>query len=326
MYYDGNKTLTHNCLFNFIVGNRGCGKTYWSKKWAIKDFLKTGSQFVYVRRYKPEIKKIGKFFDDIKHEFPNNKLEVKGKNFYIDGREAGTTLVLSTSKIEKSTAFPLVNKIIFDEFIIDKGSYHYLPDEVVNFLELYETVSRTRDVKVFFLSNAITFTNPYFLYFELQPPHNKLIAKKGDLLLELVQDVDFIEAKKNTRFGKIINGTEYGNYSMENKFLRDSDTFIERKPGTASYYFSFKFKGMLFGVWLDWTLGKVWVSENVDPSCKLIYTITLDDHTPNTLLIKRLSTATLFKTFINAYKQGCVYFENMKVKNVVYEVIRLTIN
>ena len=40
IFYNGNRTLTHNCLFNFIVGSRGAGKTFWFKKWAIEDFIK----------------------------------------------------------------------------------------------------------------------------------------------------------------------------------------------------------------------------------------------------------------------------------------------
>ena len=62
MYWDIGKPLSYNALFNFIVGARGTGKTYGFKQWAIKDFLKTGAQFVYVRRYKQEMKDIKNFF------------------------------------------------------------------------------------------------------------------------------------------------------------------------------------------------------------------------------------------------------------------------
>ena len=55
IYYDISDTLTHNALYNFIIGERGCGKTYSSKKFAIRRFLKTGEQFIYLRRYKSEL-------------------------------------------------------------------------------------------------------------------------------------------------------------------------------------------------------------------------------------------------------------------------------
>lgn len=69
VFYDGYKTLTYNALFNFIIGNRGSGKTYWAKRWAINDFIKKGEQFIYLRRYKTELRTIKNFFADISEEF-----------------------------------------------------------------------------------------------------------------------------------------------------------------------------------------------------------------------------------------------------------------
>jgi hypothetical protein len=329
-WYDGNKTLTYNALFNFIIGNRGGGKTYWAKKWAIKDFLKNEKQFIYLRRYKQEIKKKNndKFFNDIiaNNEFENVKFEVKGNTFYINKKEAGQAMCLSTSKIEKSVPFPNVNKIIFDEFIIDKGVYRYLPDEVLCFLEFYETVNRmrNREVIAFFLANAISMTNPYFLYFNMHLPYGKNVFCKNDKLIELVQNEEYIAAKKATRFGKLIEGTTYADYSIDNKFLRDDKTFIEKKSGSCNFYFAFKYEGKLYGVWIDYSRGAMWVSEDIDPCSRIIYSITLDDHSPNTLLLRQLGKAVLFKTFIENYKLGNVRFESMKIKNVCYEVLKLS--
>ena len=49
----------------------------------------------------------------------------------------------------------------------------------------------------------------------------------GDILIELVSDDEFIKAKKQTRFGKLISGTKYGDYSIENEFLQDNKVFIK---------------------------------------------------------------------------------------------------
>ena len=51
IFWNLRETLTHNMLFNFIIGNRGGGKTYGAKEWAIDNFIKTGEQFGYIRRY-----------------------------------------------------------------------------------------------------------------------------------------------------------------------------------------------------------------------------------------------------------------------------------
>lgn len=334
IFYNGNRTLTHNCLFNFIVGSRGAGKTFWAKKWAIEDFIKNENQFVYVRRYEKETKKSRKtFFDDIRFLFPDHTLEVKKNEFYIDSKLAGYCIVLSTAKIEKSVSYPFVNKIIFDEFLIEKGHYKYLPDEVGSFLNLYETIARPGsghcDVTVFFMANAITWTNPYFLYFNVKQPtktdkNGKLIWKNGEILIELTAGEGFIEAKRRTRFGSIIDGTAYGDYSINNQFLLDDNTFIEKKSAAAKYYFTFKYQGNTFGVWIDMDEGKMWVSKSIDPSYKLVYSITMKDHEPNTMFLKNLSRYGHFKTFIEAYKNGTVYFEDINIKNMTYEVIKMT--
>lgn len=326
MFYNGNKALTYNCLFNFIIGNRGSGKTYWSKEWCISDFLKTGNQFIYLRRYDTEFEKGNKekFFDDIKEKFEGHEFEVKGYNAYIDKKVAGYFIPLSKAKIKKSTPFPRVNKIIYDEFILDKKSlYHYLGDEVITFLEFYETVARTRDnVRTFFLSNAITVTNPYFLYFNIKPTKKKIKRYGDEILLEMVEDNEFIEMKSKTRFGKLIKGTKYGDYAIENQFLRDDDTFIGKKTGNAKYYFTLKYKGIDIGVYVDFLNGKYFVSDDVDKSCKLIYCVTLDDHSINTMLVKGKQSRIL-NNFTQNYKLGNVIFENQNLKNLTYDIIRL---
>lgn len=324
-FYDINKTLSYNCLFNFIIGNRGGGKTYGFKKWAIRSFLKTGKQFVYVRRYKQELKNIGKFFDDIRGEFPDIVLEVKKNAFYIDGKQAGTCMALSTAKIEKSVAFPEVDKICYDEFILDKGVYHYLPDEVTNFLELYETIARMRDVTCMFLSNAITVTNPYFLYFDISLPYGKTIQRQGDLLIELVQNQEYIEEKNKTRFAQIVKDTAYGKYAIENQFLRDNKNFVCRKTAGSHCYFLIDYMDATFGVWIDYTAGVMTVSEDIDPYCGLRYALTNADHKPNTLFLKNPRKSIQFENFCRQYMLGNVRFESINLKNICNEVIKWTL-
>jgi len=69
-----------------------------------------------------------------------------------------------------------------------------------------ETVIRLRDdfKCAMFIANAITFTNPYFLYFNIIKPNNKKMIKTlGDILIQFVSNNDFITLKKESRFGKV---------------------------------------------------------------------------------------------------------------------------
>jgi hypothetical protein len=328
-WYDPNKTLTHNALFNFIIGNRSSGKSYGLKKRVIKNFIDKGHQFIYLRRYKDELDKSKEsYFNDIlfNKEFPDDVIKFDGDCYYLNDKLMGYAMALTKAKDYKSSSYPNVWLIIYEEFIIEENGYtHYLRNEVEQFLGFYMSIDRYRGCKVFFLGNNYSLFNPYTLYWDLQTPYKSNItkAKNGKILLEMVNAK--ADERILTDFGQIVDGTPFADYAIHNKSRTDNDTFISKKSENCTYYFTIKYKGELFGIWVDYGLGKFFVSNDVDPCFKLIYSITLDDHSPNTMLIKRLSTAVLFKTFITAYKQGCVYFENMKVKNVVYDVIRLTI-
>lgn len=330
MWYDLNKTLTYNSLFNIIIGNRGCGKTYGAKKRAIKLFLEKGFQFVYLRRYETELDEVKEsLFNDIviNREFEGHKIEYKAGCYFVDDRLAGYAMALTKAHYYKSASFPLVQFIIYDECIIDEsGTARYLKNEVRKFLDFYETIARMREnVIVFFLANALSIVNPYTMFWNLSLPYNSNIMRKGEVLLQLVQDTEFIEAKKKTRFGRLIEGTEYANYSIENKFLLDNDLFLGKKTSKAKYYFTFKYNGEIYGTWVDYSIGKFFVSHDIDPHFKIIYTVTLDDHSPNDMLIKNMATNKHFKLFLDNYKVGNVYFENIRVKNVTYNMIKLCI-
>ena len=45
------KSNKENKVLNFVIDGRGVGKSYATKKYIAKHFLKTGKHFVYVRKY-----------------------------------------------------------------------------------------------------------------------------------------------------------------------------------------------------------------------------------------------------------------------------------
>lgn len=350
IFWDIGRTLTHNMLINVIVGNRGGGKSYGAKKRAIDNFIKKKEQFGYIRRYKDDLKKpMEQFFKDISWEYPDYEFKIEGEKFLIrlkpvDEKEkwtekdvAGYGFQLSTANNKKSIAYPDITLLIFDEFLLEKGNQRYLQNEPEKLLNLYETIARPGTqhprVVLFMLANAISITNPYFLYWGLRMPrkadkNGKYIWKHPTrpILVEDVRNEKFIDKKKNTEFGQLVAGTSYAEYSIENKFLLDDDCFIEKKTAKARYYFTFIYKEKKFGVWADFTEGKMWVSEDTDPSYILVYALTLKDHKPNTMFIKTKGKQGHFKTFIENYKLGNVYFESMNIKNMCYEVIQMVMN
>lgn len=320
-YWDYNRTLSYGAYLNFIVGNRGGGKTYGSKKWLIRHFLKTGNRFLWVRRYKDEFRGNSKFFAKVGIEYPKTKLKVRNDNYFIDGKDAGQKLVLSTSRMRKGDdSFAGITTIVFDEFLIDKGVYHYLPGEVEIFLDLIDTVFRGRnDVRILMLANSISIVNPYFDYFKLLPPENVGIVVKDDKLIELVADPDFIAEKSASRFGKLIAGTPYGDYNISAQFRQDSPDFIEQKSGRCDYQCTLYYKGMAIGVWNNYRTGKTYACRQIEND-KPFFVLTLDDMRPNSVLLNNMERSFYLLSFMKAMRQGRVFSENQQIKKAVFEI------
>lgn len=323
IFWDISKPLAYNAFLNFITGNRGGGKTYGAKKWAIQHFIKTGQKFVWVRRYKTEFADNDVFFGKVSAEFPDKNFSVKGKSYFMDKKEIGRSVVLSTSRMKKGAEYPDFDTIIFDEFLIDKGVYHYLPGEVEVFLDLIDTVFRGRnDVRVFCLANTITVANPYFNYFHIMPPECAGIICKNDVLIEIVADEDYMKMKSESRFGQLISGTAYGAYNIQAGFRQDTQDFIAKREGKCVYLYTLVYKDMEIGVWANYSNGRIYCSQTVDKHCNLRFVLTLEDMRPNTLLLSTMQRGYL-KNFMVNFRNGNVFAENQNVKKLMFEIANL---
>ena len=326
MFYNYDRIRSYNAIWNFIISNRGGGKTYGFKMIAIKNFLKNKKKFIYVRRYKTELVDRNLFFDDVKHNFPELEFKIQGHTAYINGEVCGYFIALSTSQQKKSISYPDVDLIGFDEFIVDKSALRYLTNEVEIALDLYETVNRQRTgkdkVKMFFMGNNISLVNPYFLFFDCIPKSTErfTVAKNGQIVIELFTDEDFIREKKQSEFGELTKGTKYAEYSIENKSLRDNDEFIlPRKPDDCKFIFSIYYMNQEVGFWLSKKDGIIYVDNKI-VNTRFRFTLTKNDHKINYVMYNSLSTFPSFKEVVKYYQYGMLWFKNQQVKNHVYEI------
>lgn len=325
IYWNINKLLDRSqVLYYFVLGERGTGKTYSAIKYAIKDFIKNGNQFVYLRRYKSELKTaVPHFFDPyiVNNEFEGHDLEVKKNGFYVDGELAGYPIALSTANILKSTSFPQVATIIFDEFcLLGHSAYHYLGNEVTQFLELYETISRLRTVKVFFLGNSISVSNPYFVYFGLDLPYNSefRLFKNGLICVNYIKNQKYRDEKEKTPFGRLIKGTEYGEYAIDNKMLQDSGSFIKKKSGLSRNWYNICLNGTTYGIWVDKD-NQVYISLDYDPNNPKFFSLDTEDHNDETILIARKSA--YISNLLEIYSNAKLAFESQQIKNAFLPLI-----
>ncbi|AMR58252.1 DNA encapsidation ATPase [Bacillus phage vB_BsuP-Goe1] len=323
LYYDPNKMLSYDRILNFIIGARGIGKSYAMKKHPIKRFIKYGEQFIYVRRYKPELKKIGNYFNDIAQEFPSHEFKVKGRQFFIDGKLAGWAIPLSAWQSEKSNAYPMVTTIVFDEFIRERDNSGYIPNEVDALLNLMDTVFRTRENgRCICLSNAVSVINPYFVYFGLVPDINKRFNAYKHILIEIPDSKDFSDERRKTKFGQLIDGTEYGEMSLDNEFVNDSDVFIEKRSKNSKFVFSIVYKGMRMGVWVDAQQMLLYLTTDYDPSTKNVYALTADDLEEDMILVSNYKKNYHIRKLCSAFMNGQLRFDNQLMRTIGYEMFK----
>lgn len=276
-YYNPKRLLSYqDCVVLMSVGARGIGKTFGIKSLMINEYIKKGKQSVYMRRNDTDLKNMDTFMDDIASVFPyyefrktSNTIDIK----HVDAEEWETfiyLMALTTVKRFKGPNFPKVAYVVFDEFIIDdrdKRSQRYLPNELECFADLVETVSRTRDVKIIMLSNALSTNNPYFIQFDIESPKPGTITKKiikekieidGEIFtvdfrmaIELPNSSEYAKEKINTPSGKLSVVLGTASSSINNEFYLDDNAFIqpELTKHKKTFIFNLKYNGIYYGVY-----------------------------------------------------------------------------
>lgn len=339
LFYDYGELLSKNGNINFLIGGRGCGKTFGFKEWAIRDFLKTKKQFVYLRRYKEELAKISTFFVDIQAEglFPKAEFKVEGgKNgakFYINNQCCGYAAALSSQVTLKSVPFNNVNKLCFDEFLLEKSHYSYLPNEPFYFMNIIETVSRLRigkplkeQLRVFAIGNPTSIVNPYFDYFNIYFNPMKRFdiydfkgsGESGRIVLDYYKNDEFEAQKRGTALGAIMGATSYGDYAIAGNFYLDNDTFIEKHPQNIPCVVSLKYKQQVIYFWFDYENALVYASAKGRGECKYHFSLTASDHQPNYMLLKRAADCPQVRVLLESFKHGCMRFDNQSVKQTAF--------
>ena len=338
IFYSPDRIISYNALLSIIIGERGVGKTYGFKKYAVKRFLNKHKQFAYIRRYDTDLEaSVGttqdnKFFEQIKNEFPDSTFKIaknkKVRKLYIDNCICGYALPLSAADSLKSSSYEDVDLIIYDEFMLKEGSsQHYLRNEPEIILDLIETIGRLRDIRIYCLGNAISSTCPLMSYFDVTLPYNTDIKlfKEGTIAIEYIKIEKYREVKKASRFGKLIEGTKYGKYAIDNEFLTDSKAFIKKKDKNAKFYFILYINGKEYGIWRDFKNQIIYVSSDIDPKCPVKFAILEEDHNESTIFAKVRSNF-WFKQIINHYRLARLCFENQTVKNLFMQELGKYLN
>ena len=169
--------------YYMVIGERTNGKTYSILEYCLERYVNFGEEFVYMRRFDEDIKysRGSQIFQNLINNKVIEKL-TKGKwndvyyyakKWYLkkNNRDNPKESVisdtpfayafsLSSEEHDKSTAYPKVKNIFFEEFLSRRN---YLPDEFILFTSALSTIIRLRDdVKIFMAGNTINKYAPYF--------------------------------------------------------------------------------------------------------------------------------------------------------------------
>lgn len=241
-HYSCNKFYSYTDIaLGLIDGGRGIGKT---TTFLNKGLLNTnkGEEFVYLRRYKPEIKKfVNKdsfkpMIDGVRYVGDGTG----GYTAYFEDRLLGYLICLSTARSYKSVDFSKVTLIIFDEgFVRQTANYRYLNDEVTQFLEFCSTVIRTRtNVKIVILGNHEDMFSPYHAYWNIKPFEHIYIDAEHKIYCEhAVNSAKLLEDERKTGFFHLIKDTSYGSYHYDNELLTQNKVNIIDKPNNCRLVF-----------------------------------------------------------------------------------------
>lgn len=357
-YYSYDKVLSYNAVLNIIVGARGLGKTFGAKDKYISKALKGWSkdpdkhceQFILLRRYTEELQITrDSFMADIAHKFPDWDFKI-GKDTIVDSppnvlvasprserevkkgrawRTIAYFVPLSTAQNRKGVSYHHVRTIIFDEFIIEKGAIHYLPNEAVALINFYSTVDRNRDeVRVLMLSNSVTMDNPYFLYFDIRPDQvGEFLTAAPDnqgrpfVVCHFVESAEFSKGVYATRFGQFIQGTDYADYAVESNFADNHDNMLELKTATAQYYCTIETIKGTFSVWIDYKSQPLnyYVQER-RPKKENLFTLIPERMEPNKKLLTQQDKVLQYMR--TGFRSARMYFDSPKSRNSFIEIFR----
>lgn len=171
-----------DAYYYLAIGERTNGKTYSALKYALERYFKHGEQFAYIRRFGEDVRRKN-LINLLSGHIDNGLIsELSGGTYSLVNYTSGTFIAYNydeeTNKAEydkevmgfafdlnsmehhKSTSYPKVTTIIFDEFLSRNG---YITNEFVLFMNTLSTIIRDRaNVKIFMLGNTVNKYCPYF--------------------------------------------------------------------------------------------------------------------------------------------------------------------
>lgn len=340
-FYDWGKTLSHSCASIFmVITSRGFGKTYGIRRTAINSYLKDGSTFVEVVRYKNELSDVqNEYFSKLvlNNEFPGYIFKTHGNAGYIakdpaegekpQWKQLCYFVALSGQQKAKKRTFTNVRYIIFDEFLVSNTWPGYLRNEYSEFLNLYDSVAREipgngTKVKAILLGNSCNIVNPYFTAFGItkEPNYGYHYYNNKMVLLHYAEPGEYGNAKQQTVVGRLARTTTAAAIMLDNKFEDANTRYIAKKPKNAKFDFAFIYRGAKYAIWLDEKESLYYINDKIpNNTLRPIFALTTADNDPNYIILKKADKR--LKMFLDLYYMGIVRYETPAIREGFFKAL-----
>ena len=323
MYYNGVNAINSNCPICFSIGSRSTGKSFFWKRYCIKNYIKKGEKFIYLRRNVVDCDISNRtFFDDIGQKFSGYSCVAKDHEYILtkngNSECCGYFFALTEVSKIKSVALESVTTIFFDEFLPENNRYLKPMDPTYEpnlLLSLYFTVARgynkpIRDnVLLICAANMISLYNPYFSFFKIDLTRvNKQVVNY--VYAERVENEAIKDIINQSKFGKILSGTSYGSYAVDNESLFRFDRHISKVPAKSKIFCAL-FCYMWYLVFYDDT-GNIYIKPGYDTTLKSKFRIT--DDCPED--VQKFS-GDIVKLFRKLYQDDKIYYNSSETRSKV---------
>jgi len=156
-WYSLKRVFSFCVKFMYIIGGRRYGKTYSIKTFLIKDFIKNGHKFAWIRSTDTALEKIRQplqFFGRMQNlkELGVEKYDISKDTIYINGKIAGYLFAVSTFHNIKGADYDCINGC-WDEFMRAKGE-RPVTGKREKFFDLVESIFRNTGARIFLISNS----------------------------------------------------------------------------------------------------------------------------------------------------------------------------
>lgn len=182
-YYQLTEIQKYNAKYNMIIGGRSDGKTYAVLSEILRKYCNDGETGAIVRRWSEDFtgKRGQQMFsalvaNGLVTQFSHgrwNTVKYYASKWYMCWYDDAKCEIVDTDPTpfcygfaltmqehDKSTSYPTITTVLFDEFITRNV---YLPDEFVIFCNVLSTIIRERDnVTIYMCGNTINKYCPYF--------------------------------------------------------------------------------------------------------------------------------------------------------------------